>query len=184
VIPERLFLLLCCLAGLSLPALADDPMEEEFGQVPDTDYIKDPEWQEQRITLPPYPSVDDLVEVDMMLTRFPFSVWIDTRSLAIGEDRVLRYTVVLRSESGAENVIHEGIRCSLGQVKRYAYGRNGEFRPVQGVDWRFIRRQGQDRYRAALREDYFCPLPGRNRVEQLVQRLKTGNPKRDFYSDE
>ncbi len=134
-----------------------------------------PKWQEQEVGLPPYPSGDDLIEVDIALKDFPFTLLIDARSLQVGEDRVVRYAVVLRSAAGTENVFYEGMRCSKKKYQRYAFGSGGEFQPVESPEWRSVRSTGHGRYRAALMEGFLCPLPGRNREQRIIERLKAPN---------
>jgi hypothetical protein len=96
---------------------------------------------------------------------------VDTGSMSVGEDRVVRYTVVLRSGAGVDNISFEGLLCSRNQYKRYAYGSGGAFHPLANTDWQRIRHNRQDVYRRVL-EDYLCPLPGGDPVPQLVKRLK------------
>ena len=42
----------------------------------------------------------------------------------------------------------------------------------QRPQWRRIRPAGQDRFRAVLMDGLLCPLPGYDREQQLVDRLK------------
>jgi hypothetical protein len=139
-----------------------------------------PKWQEQQVVVPDWPREDDLIEVPLSLRDFPFKLWIDGASLQVGEDRVVRYTGVLRSASGAENVFFEGIRCSEKEYQRYAYGSDGKFQPLQDPQWQRVRSTGHGRYRAALMDGVMCPLPGIGSEKQLRRRLKTGPAKRDF----
>jgi hypothetical protein len=173
--------IVCCLAAPALAGLDDD--EDLYDEGVPMPYKEGPKWQEQDTELPPYPASDRLIQADVALTGFPFTVWIDPDSLSVGDDRVLRYTVVLRSNSGAENVIYEGLRCRHDQYKRYAYGSDGRFHRVADAKWRYLGSAGTDRYRHALAKDFFCPLPGRDPVGRLLHRLKRGNPQRHFFSD-
>ena len=132
----------------------------------------DSEWKEDALVIPPYPLAGDLIEVDLSLPEFPFTLFIDPKSLSVGKDRVIRYTAVLRSRNGVENVSYEGIRCRHSKVQRYAYGSAGQFRPVRNRDWRFIRKDGQDRFRTELVDYYFCPLPLGDSEGQILQKLK------------
>lgn len=129
-------------------------------------------WKEDAVVMPPYPAADELIEVDLSLSEFPFTLFIDPHSLSVGKDRVIRYTAVLRSSNGVENVSYEGIRCKHSKVQRYAYGSGGQFRPLRSRDWRYIRRDGQDRFRRALVDDYFCPLPLGDKERQILDKLK------------
>lgn len=82
----------------------------------DLDEDKKP-WQEAQTQPPAYPRPEHLV---------PFEVSAASRSryykIPVGEDGVVRYTVVVRTPGGAENVRFEGTRCDNGQHKLYAFG--------------------------------------------------------------
>ncbi len=146
--------------------------EDVYGEEGWAKYKEGPEWREQELVLPDYPRADGLIQVPLSLRDFPFTLWIDAASLDVGEDRVVRYTGILRSEAGVDNVFYEGIRCSKKEYQRYAYGSGGEFQPLQRPQWRPIRAVGQDRYRSVLMDGLLCPLPGYNRQQQLLDRLK------------
>jgi hypothetical protein len=163
--------LVVMLAGGSVASGIDDDI---YGEGDWPKYKEGPAWQEQEVVLPPYPDQDNLLEVELSLKDFPFTLWIDRRSLQVGEDRVVRYTGVLRSTAGAENVFYEGIRCSKKEYQRYAYGSGGAFKLLEHREWRPVRAIGSDRYRSVLMEQFLCPLPGYNREKQILRRLKTG----------
>jgi hypothetical protein len=146
--------------------------EDVYGEEGWAKFKEGPKWQEQQVVLPAYPRADNLIEVPLSLQDFPFTLWVDSASLDVGDDRVVRYTGILRSKAGFENVFYEGIRCAKKEYQRYAYGSGGEFQPLQRPEWRRIRRVGQDRFRAVLMDGLLCPLPGYDREQQLVDRLK------------
>jgi hypothetical protein len=75
----------------------------------------------------------------------------------VGKDGVVRFTLVARSPSGAENVSHEGIRCKNGVYKVYAFGRADRTWTERASDWRPIEPRGYQRWRNALWREYFCP---------------------------
>ncbi|MFQ5642184.1 MAG: CNP1-like family protein [Thiogranum sp.] len=182
--PVRFIRLLCCFAGLTVSGIVlavdvgddDDLYNEGFNP----GYVGEdkPELKEDTVHFPSWPSASDLIEVDLALPGFPYTLLVDEKSLSVGADRVVRYTAILRSAAGVDNVSYEGISCNRGEVRRYAYGSRGQFRPVRTTEWRYVRKQGQDRYRDALIENYFCPLPGGDRDEmkaRIVAGLKAGN---------
>ncbi len=174
MVMKRSFMALCaimCLAASNAMFAGIEDMDEEddFGRGKD---VPESEWKEDALVIPPYPQADDLVEVDLSLPEFPFTLFIDAKSLSIGKDRVIRYTALLRSRNGVENVSYEGIRCKHSKVQRYAYGSGGQFRPVRNRDWRFIRKDGQDRFRTELVDYYFCPLPIGDTERQILDKLK------------
>lgn len=179
MVVQRSILILATLLLLAggRPAWAID--DDVYGEGDWAKFKEGPKWQEQDVVLPAYPREDDLIEVPMSMRDFRFSVWIDTASLTVGEDRVVRYTGILRSENGVDNVFYEGIRCAKKEYQRYAYGSGGQFQPLEGGQWRPIRAVGQDRFRAVLIDGLLCPLPGYDREQQLVGRLKA-HKRRNF----
>jgi len=169
-------IILCALllsAGpLRAAAVDDDVYGEEAIKSYKEGQREKPEWKEQDQAIPPYPKEKQLIRVDIGRSDFPYKVYVDQSSLSVAEDRVVRYTVVLRSKSGVDNVSFEGIRCNGRQYRRYAYGSGGEFHPVPRSEWRAIQRRRQDVYRNALVDGYFCPLPNGDKVSQIVRKLK------------
>ncbi len=165
----RVFLTLLLLVALPVARAFD---EDVYGEEGWAKFKEGPKWQEQDVVLPTYPRADDLIEVPLSLHDFPFTLWVDSASLDVGDDRVVRYTGILRSKTGVDNVFYEGIRCAKKEYQRYAYGSGGEFQPLQRPQWRPVRAVGQDRFRAVLMDGLLCPLPGYGREQQIVDRLQ------------
>jgi len=180
---RSLVTLFFCLLGLAGWQSARAVDEDLYGEPSEFKFKEGPGWQEQAIELPGYPDNDGLIEVDLALNDFPFTLLIDPASLSVGEDRIVRYVGILRAESGVENVVYEGMRCTTRQYRRYAYGSGGRFYPVANSEWRYTGPGGQDRYRTTLMENFFCPLPSVNQAHQILEKLKKANPKRYLYSD-
>jgi hypothetical protein len=168
-----LWVMLCLAAPKAMFAGIEDIDDE--GDFDRGKEVPGSEWKEEAVVMPPYPQADNLLEIDLSLPQFPFTLFIDAQSLSVGKDRVIRYTAVLRSRNGVENVSYEGIRCKHSQVQRYAYGSGGRFRPVRNRAWRFIRKDGQDRFRTELVNRYFCPLPMGDTERQILDKLKSGD---------
>jgi hypothetical protein len=166
--------LLCGLLSLAGPARAADDDVYNDEALRNLKYQPAPgsEWKEQDLVIPPYPRKDGLVKIDIDRNDYPYTLFVDSNSVSVGKDDIIRYTAVLRSRSGVDNISFEGIVCSRHQYKRYAYGSGGEFYPVPNADWRRIQKKRQDVYRSVLADDYFCPLPIGNPVPQLIDRLK------------
>ncbi len=137
---------------------------------------------EGELRLPTYPAAAGSIEVSLQVADFPFSVFIDPDSISIDNRRDVRYTVILKADSGATNVFYEAIRCDTGQYRRYAYGSSGQFKVLPVSEWRFIRAGSADRYRGALLKYYLCPLPARNAAEILISRLRQRGPASSFDS--
>jgi hypothetical protein len=87
-----------------------------------------------------------------------FKFYVDPKSLSIGPDGVVRYTLVARSPSGAENISFEGIRCGgQGLVRVYAFAYGGKWSRNSGAEWRPIEPKSVQRWHNVLRGNYFCP---------------------------
>ncbi len=115
-------------------------------------------WTENKVdTLPPLPQPADLLPFDVSQNT-PLHFLIDPKSLTVGSDGVVRYTVVITSPSGARNVNYEGIRCDNYTWRLYA-GLNADHdgwdRTVEN-DWARIENGALNAYRAALYQDFFC----------------------------
>ena len=119
-----------CLLTLLLIAPAGAAFtDEEEGWV--QEYVPDGKtWKEQEVEPPSWPDPGRLLEVSVNRASFPFRVYIDPDSVSIGDDRVLRYTVVVVSQTGARNISYEGIRCSKRSYRRYAFGADAGWAPL------------------------------------------------------
>jgi hypothetical protein len=146
--------------------------DEEEGWRPG--YVTEaPAWKEQEAELPSWPDPGRLLEVTVNRANFPFHVYIDPESVSIGDDRVLRYTVVAVSSSGARNISYEGIRCSKRSYRRYAYGADEEWVPLVAESWRPLLEGGMDGYRYVLYRDYLCDLTDPfQKVEDVLRRIR------------
>lgn len=109
------------------------------------------------IALPASPRAENLIEFYVSAaTRNHF--FIDSLSLSVGADGVIRYVLVVKTVGGATNTSFEGIRCSTGEYRLYATGRgDGSWTRAQLSAWRPIENQSANGDHAALSRDYFCP---------------------------
>jgi len=128
----------------------------EWGQF-DIEFEADKPWVELSAQLPPYPKVENLVEFNVSsATRHKH--FIDTASISVGEDTVVRYTVVIEAAGGAKNVSFEGMRCDTGERRLYAYGHpDGTWSKARRSGWEGIKFRSLLSYHKALYEDHFCP---------------------------
>ncbi len=116
------------------------------------------QWVEDKVdTLPPLPADRNLVAFDVSQTT-PLDFSIDAPSLTIGNDGVVRYTVVVTSPAGARNINYEGIRCATSTWRQYAsLNENHDgWDTTVASDWRPISGGGPSAYQSALYQDYFC----------------------------
>jgi len=182
---------LVLLLVLRTAAAEEDPT---FGDVYGEDgspggFVEGKAWKEQRLVLPAYPDTTsrDLIKVDLQLNKFPFSLYIDPASVSIGKDRVVRYTAILRSRSGATNVFYEGMRCSKGEYRRYAYGGPPDgFHLSKHSLWQYVRggTDSANSYLAVLRDHFICPSPPPGKPAGILRRLRAPNPDNFFYNEE
>jgi hypothetical protein len=121
-------------------------------------FDEDKPWEEQKASLPPYPAEENLVRFYVAETS-PFEFFVDSGSLSVGKDGVVRYTLVARSPSGALNVDYEGIRCESRERKLYAFGRTDHtWAEARSAAWVRIpsRRTFPNNQQAALADDFLC----------------------------
>lgn len=134
------------------------------------------DWKEAEYKLPAPPKPQDLMEFGVHAgTDFRF--FVDRQSLSVGKDGVVRFTLLARSNAGAENVSYEGIRCSERKYRVYAYGKPGGGWSERDSDWRPIENKFQGS-RYALWLEYFCPqwVPIFDAAEGIDALRRGGHP--------
>ena len=163
---------LAALAVLMVTAVATAPaaqwrlFESEFDD-------EEKPWSEIEAQLPSYPKPQDLIPFDAgAATAHRF--YIDAPSLSVGEDGVVRYTLVIRAAAGSTNVSFEGMRCETKEQKYYALGRsNGSWTRARDPKWRRVENRELNRHHSALYADFFCPDRLRMATaKQIVDSLK------------
>lgn len=122
------------------------------------------EFDDGPIALPAPPAKDGLVEF-FVSSASTFKFYVDAKSLSVGQDGVVRYTLVARSPYGAETVTYEGMRCSGQQslYRVYAFGNDGKWSRNPGAEWKIVEPKSVQRWHNELRGRFFCP----NRVAIL-----------------
>ncbi len=143
-------LLLCCLGwagALSAWAVQPDFEEEyEFKQ-----------WKEVEVQLPMPPKGGDLISF-YVSPATDNQFFVDTKSLSVGKDGVVRYTLVVRTGGGADNISFEGMRCETRERRLYAFGRSdGTWSKSRSNTWERVENSVRNRHHAALFFEYFCP---------------------------
>lgn len=147
---KGLFILVASTWATSAAAQANVPKSDWEIQQEERD------WKEIELRLPAPPKGEGLVEF-FVSAASSFKFFIDSRSVSVGADGVVRYTLVARSPAGAETVSYEGIRCSNGTYRVYALG-SGDAWSQARSDWRPIEPRSVQRWHNELRGRYFCPL--------------------------
>jgi hypothetical protein len=135
-------------------------------------------WRELEVKLPPYPRSGNIIPFEVSgasSNRF----YIDPESISVGSDGVVRYTVVVRSPGGAENISYEGIRCETREQKYYAFGRrDGTWATARSGEWRYIERKEINGQQGVLYLDYFCPDKKKpvGSPKDIINRFRYGVP--------
>ncbi|WP_338720139.1 CNP1-like family protein [Herbaspirillum sp. DW155] len=133
-------------------------------------------WQEIAVHLPPTPQEQNLAEF-YLSPQATMKAYIDVNSVSIGTDKVVRYTVVTKTQGGAVNVMYEGMRCETWEKKTYAFGHpDGTWSRSRRDKWQPIRDIGVNRIDGALFKDYFCEgkiIADNENVKSIVGRLKS-----------
>jgi hypothetical protein len=116
-------------------------------------------WKEIEAQIPAYPQPKNLALVDAgSATAHKF--YVDTASITVGEDGVVRYTSVVKTGGGATNVTFEGMRCSTREQKLYALGRSdGSWVRARTSKWQRIMHRDLAPHHWVLYREFFCPQP-------------------------
>lgn len=119
----------------------------------------DKTWVERATQLPPYPDTSNLLEFDAAGGGVTDNHYlIDPASINVGEDGVIRFTLVVKSSSSAMNVSYEGIRCATTERKLYALGRNDKTWAQPRIsEWEKLTLLRQFYAQRELAKNIFCP---------------------------
>lgn len=116
----------------------------------------DPDWKEGEVVVPAAPREESLKRL-IVGNVSPNEFLIDEDSLAVGEDGVVRYVLVVRAAGGARNVTFEGIRCETGAWQLYASGRpDGHWAAAREPRWQPIAHAAYNGVRGVLATEFFC----------------------------
>lgn len=152
---------------LFVTACATKEFKEEF----DTERP----WVEQLAELPPYPDPGNLMPFDAG-SNSGYQHFVDINSIDIGQDGVIRFTLVSRSSAGAMNISHEGIRCATNERKLYAIGRdNKTWSKPRVSEWEPLEYVRQFYAQRELSKNIFCPYKQIvSSREEAIRALKKG----------
>ena len=113
-------------------------------------------WVELETKPPAYPKDGKLLQFDARSVT-PHRFFLDTESILLGDDGVVRYALVVRAAGGASNVSYEGLRCDVRQYKIYAVGRrDGSWAPARDPQWRDIDFRNANRPQSTLHDGILC----------------------------
>lgn len=111
-------------------------------------------WVEVEPDLPAYPTPETLIQLYVSAVASN-TFLVDTKSLSVSEDGVVRYVIVVKTSGGATNVSFEGVRCKTRERRLYALGRSDStWSKARTKDWTDIR---PGSHQAILYKEYFCP---------------------------
>lgn len=132
---------------------------------------------ELEVTLPPLPKAGNLIQFEVSAASGS-RYFIDAESILVGDDKTVRYTLVIRSASGVDNISYEGMRCDTREQRSYAFGRrDGTWAQPRLSEWREIGSRGSAQVYRELFREYFCPVGGAVRApKDVVNRLRYGVP--------
>ncbi|WP_297324238.1 CNP1-like family protein [Nitrosomonas sp.] len=164
---KQIILLALICTSLLTACAGKQPFKDEFES--------DKPWIEQLTQLPAYPDVKNLLAFDAgSATSNQYLV--DTTSIKIGEDGVIRFTLVIKSSAAAMNVSYEGIRCATGERKLYALGRdNKTWIQPRASEWQKLDFVRQFYAQRELAKNIFCPHRQIvSNTEEAIQALQAG----------
>jgi len=150
--------------------------QDRYDSAPDTltyDESLEEKWKESQVILPSYPKDSDLIPVSLAKS-FTLKIYLDSKSLSRAKDRVVRFSLIVESPSGARNVFHDGMRCETREYKTYAIGTTeNRFEPVKDPQWQKIPMLEFNSFRDYLYRHYVCDSYSNPRsVSELVQIIK------------
>ena len=142
-----------------------------FGDLEDIEKNKGA--QESKLLLPNGPPLKN--------NLFPFTpsgnsktlqFYLDNKNIVIIKDEV-RYTVVIKSPEGAEQILFSGIECKQFLKKTYARFENNAWVEVNVQEWRPIGNLGYNNYQAYLGRKALCAGDSANSsISNINRRLQ------------
>ena len=160
-------LLAFALALVLVPVYAQ---QEETGAAPAI-------WKESTVQFPAAPQKENLLSFFASNANV-LNFTIDAKSVSVENDGVIRYTLVITSKNGAANISYEGIRCSTGEKKLYAFGQtDGSWSAAKRDTWDPIYGGGVNRQHITLAKEYFCDESRvAGKAETIVERIRRKKP--------
>ena len=146
----RALCLMALCAALSAAAASAAAQTNDAGEEQERD------WKEVALVLPAAPLAENLLPFYVSPTATQkFAV--DGKSIVVGKDGVVRFTLVAVAAGGAKNISFEGIRCDVLQRRVYAFGRaDGSWARSRVERWEPIQANSRNRQHAELASDFLC----------------------------
>lgn len=148
-----------CLLGIFALALVEPAeavrrreLENPITNAPEEEIVK----EIANPDLPPYPTGSNWVEFKpngRTLNRY----FVDGDSLSVGKDKVIRFTLLVRSDENVDNVSYVGLRCRPREWRDYAFGTPEKvWRREPEAPWRPLEARTFNNYQDSLAKDYLC----------------------------
>lgn len=160
-----------------LTALPADAVRRRDVENPITNAPEELPFKERAVPPPPYPTDKNLVEYTIdgrTANRF----FVDSTTLSVGEDTVIRFVLEVRTPTGVRNTTYSGVRCDTHEWKDYAYGSaDRTWRVDAEAAWDAVERKRVNNYKEHLVSEFLClsgVRKGSNRgsAETIVRLLK------------
>lgn len=169
---------LCTLSGTAraqaqLPPV--DKSDQNGNSLVDMLFDRQSDWKEGMVSsLPALPVNGNLLPFDLV-QRSAMTYMIDSKSVSVGADGVVRYTVVIDSPSGTRNIRYEGMHCASYRWRLYS-GANSEGTAWDNAstDWARIEDSALNGYHGTLYNDYFCDNKVPAKAANIVQNIRYG----------
>ena len=179
----RLFLILLLVVFI-LPLYADDVTdpydrfrsENERDTFDFDDSLVAP-WKEQRDAIPAV-SLQTLKKLAIANGPIDASLYLDRDSIQVNKkDRVVRYWIAVKSGKRISSLNYEGLRCSTGEYRSYAYAspqNSTQIMPLKNSRWKSIRPDRSRDYHRELAKNYLCTT-GMPRTLEGIRASLDGN---------
>lgn len=133
------------------------------------------DWVEAPVPPAPAFSKNALLPIDMP-PHVSLKVGIDPSTIAVGDDGVVRYVVVMTNNSGSVNAAYEGIRCTTDEVKTYArWSSSGNWSPVSDPQWKAVNDNMPSKHAHAFARQGGCINRLASSPSEIIAALKLTN---------
>lgn len=113
---------------------------------------------ETEVQAPPFPQTENLLPFTVSATT-DNQFMVDSESLSVSGDGIVRFTLVIVTAAGAHNVSYEAINCLTSERRLYFLGRSDKtWSTARNSQWVKIRDNTLNRHYAELYTNYFCPI--------------------------
>jgi hypothetical protein len=136
--------------------------------------LDNPDWTEELTPPPPSFSKDKLIPLDMP-PHVSVKFGVDTETIMVGGDGVVRYVIVMTNATGSTNAVYEGIRCVSDEVKTYArLGASGQWSILVNPSWQALTDNMPSRHAQVLARQGVCQNRFAPSKQEIIAALKSG----------